>query len=290
MAQLLIGTSGWSYNDTADKGGWVGAFYPNKSIKKLRYYSQYFNTAEHDATYYEKLFKFMRQETFEAMAKATLDRFQFSVKVPETVTRQKKLSPDSMPLFAEFLDKIAPLKKAGKLGALLFQMSPNFKVDDFRNAESFLERLPRVYDYALEFRHSSWQTEGALELLKHYNIASVVTDSPDPKLQYLSDFAPTADHAFIRLHGRNKGFWYNYLYSKDELQLWADKVKKIAKDTEIKVLRIYFNNHYGAKAIVNALQFKEMLGRLSEQELRALEKAEAYLSRKDGLQQWLNQS
>ena len=103
----------------------------------------------------------------------------------------------------------------------------------------------------------------------------------------MSDFAPTADHAFIRLHGRTKGFWYNYLYSKDELQLWADKVKKIAKDTKIKVLRIYFNNHYGAKAIVNALQFKEMLGRLSEQELKALEKAEAYLSRKDGLQQWL---
>lgn len=281
--QLYLGTSGWSYNDTSDKGGWVGPFYPNKSIKKLPYYSQYFNTAEHDATYYEKLYKFMKQATFEGMAKTTPDNFQVSIKVPETITRAKKLNPDSVALLAEFLDKISPLKKANKLGALLFQMSPNFIVDDFRNAESFLEGLPRGYDYALEFRHASWHTEGALELLHHYNIASVMTDSPDPKLQYLSDFAVTADHAFIRLHGRNKGFWYNYLYSKEELQPWADKVKKLAKDPKVKVLRIYFNNHYGAKAIVNALQFKELTGKLTEQDKRALEKAELQLSGKVGL-------
>ncbi|HEV8404520.1 MAG TPA: hypothetical protein VGQ13_01310, partial [Nitrososphaera sp.] len=29
---------------------------------------------------------------------------------------------------------------------------------------------------------------------------------------------------------------------------------------DAKRLRIYFNNHYGAKAVANALEFKEMLG------------------------------
>ena len=35
-------------------------------------------------------------------------------------------------------------------------------------------------------------------------------------------------------------------------------VNQIREQT--KVLRIYFNNHYGGKAVVNAMQFKEMIG------------------------------
>jgi uncharacterized protein YecE (DUF72 family) len=96
-------------------------------------------------------------------------------------------------------------------------------------------------------------------MLRHYNVAAVMTDSPDPKLQYLSDTILTADHSFIRFHGRNKGYWYNYLYAKEELKPWIEKVNKITKDPEAKRLRIYFNNHYGGKAVANAIQFKEMV-------------------------------
>jgi len=285
MADLLIGCSGWSYGDKSEKGGWVGSFYPNTTTKRLPYYSQYFNTVEIDATYYEKFYKYMTQDTFRKLAVATPNNFQFSVKVPETITREKKLGEGSQALLTDFLHKISQLKSNDKLGAILFQMSPNFTVDDFKNVESFLDKLPRGYDYALEFRHVSWQTEGAPELLKQYNIASVMTDSPDPKLQYLSDITITADHAFIRLHGRNEEFWYNYLYSKKELEPWVNKVEEIKKQT--KTLRIYFNNHYGAKAILNALQFREMIGeKLSKEQLEVKQKVEAYLKGKDGLQQW----
>ena len=190
-----------------------------------------------------------------------------------------------MPLFNEFLGRISPLRRANKLGAILFQMSPNFTVDDFRNAESFLDKLPRGYDYALEFRHPSWQTEGAPELLRHYNIASVITDSADPQLRFLAEPIVTADHAFIRFHGRNKGFWYNYLYTKKELEPWVKKVEEIKKQTN--TLRIYFNNHYGGKAVLNALQFKEMTVALNDKEKEALARTEAYLTGKTGLQQWL---
>lgn len=286
MGELLIGCSGWSYNDKSEKGGWVGAFYPNTTTKKLPYYAQYFNTVEHDASYYEKFYKYMTTKTFQSMVEATPDNFQFSIKVPETITREKKLGEGAPELFNEFLVKIEPLIKADKLGAILFQMSPNFTVDDFRNAELFLDKLPRDYDYAVEFRHASWLTEGALELLKHYNIASVMTDSPDPKLQYLSEPIVTADHAFIRFHGRKPGHWYNYLYSKQELEPWVKKVDDIKKNCQ--VLRIYFNNHYGGKAIVNALQLKEVTGKLTEKEKEALVKAEAYLTGKGSLKQWLH--
>jgi hypothetical protein len=48
---------------------------------------------------------------------------------------------------------------------------------------------------------------------------------------------------------------------------------------QTKVLRVYFNNHYGGKAVINALQFKAMTGHsLSEIETNVLERAEKYLS------------
>ena len=46
MGEILLGCSGWNYPDTVDKGGWTGVFYTDKETKRLRYYSQFFNTAE----------------------------------------------------------------------------------------------------------------------------------------------------------------------------------------------------------------------------------------------------
>ena len=56
----------------------------------------------------------------------------------------------------------------------------------------------------MEFRHLSCGTEGPCEMLKHHNIAAVMTDSsPSENLQYLSDVTVTADHSLVRFHGRN---------------------------------------------------------------------------------------
>ena len=50
----------------------------------------------------------------------------------------------------------------------------------------------------------------------------------------------------------------NYLYLKEELEPWASKVKMLQKETP--VVRSYFNSHHGAKAVVNAFQFKVSRG------------------------------
>ena len=43
--------------------------------------------------------------------------------------------------------------------------------------------------------------------------------------------------------------------------------------------RSYFNNHYGAKAVVNALQFKEVLGqKLTAEQEKALTHAQNYIT------------
>ncbi|MFZ0513999.1 MAG: DUF72 domain-containing protein, partial [Candidatus Nitrosopolaris sp.] len=245
MGEFQLGCSGWNYPDTPDKGGWTGVFYPDRDTRRLRYYSQFFNTAEMDSTFYEKFYSQMTKGTFIGMTRATPEKFQFSIKVQETVTHIKRLDIEkgAMTSFGEFLDKISPLKTAHKLGAILFQLPPSFTVGDFRNIEQFLDRLPTAdgYDYAVEFRHPSWGTEGPWEMLKHYNIAAVMTDSPPSEnLQYLSDVMVTADHSLLRFHGRNiKGhYWYNYLYSEQELKPWVEKVDQIRKQT--KILRVYF--------------------------------------------------
>jgi uncharacterized protein YecE (DUF72 family) len=285
MAQVFIGCSGWNYGDPVEKGGWVGSFYPDAQTKRLRYYSEFFASAEIDATFYEKFYSKMSRGTFYGMAKTTPPLFQFSVKAPETVTHIKRMNvtKGALTVFEEFLEKISPLKNANKLGAVLLQLPPSFSVDEFKEVETFLDSMPSGYDYAVEFRHPSWQTEGPWEMLRQYNVASVMTDSPDPKLQYLSDIALTADHSFIRFHGKNKHYWYNYLYTEEELRPWIQKADKIRNDPESKRLRIYFNNHYGGKAVVNALQFKKMIEgkELSKNEKEAEHKILGALARID---------
>lgn len=283
MGKLLLGCSGWNYSDTPDKGGWVGIFYPDRNTKRLRYYSQFFDTAEMDSIFYEKFYSHMTKGTFIGMVKATPENFQFSVKVPEIITHRKRLEVGKGVItdFEIFLDKTSPLKNSDKLGAILLQLPPSFTVNDFKNIERFLDKLPSGYHYAVEFRHPSWKTEGPWDMLKHYNIAAVMTDSPAKEsLEFLSEVTVTsADHSFIRFHGRNtKGhYWYDYLYSKEELKPWVEKIEEVKKQT--KVLRAYFNNHYGGSAVINALQFKEMLGnKLSENERNIIEHAQEYLS------------
>jgi uncharacterized protein YecE (DUF72 family) len=272
---IHIGCSGWSYSDSFERGGWVKVFYPNPQTKKLQYYAQFFNTAEMDATFYEKFYMYMTKDTFTAMARATPDNFQFSIKVPETVTHDKRLdvTKGAVALLDEFLDKISPVKSANKLGVVLIQLPPSFTVKEFQNTEEFLDRLPSGYDYAIEFRNPSWNTEGPWEMLKHYGIAAVMTDSPEQdNLQFLSQAIVTANHCFIRWHGRQVKPRYNYLYSREELRPWVDKVRQLSNETA--VVRGYFNNHYGARAVVNAIEFKEMLGTvLSEKERAVLENA-----------------
>jgi uncharacterized protein YecE (DUF72 family) len=235
-----------------------------------------------DSTFYDRFYSQMTKGTFIGMSRATPEKFQFSIKVPETITHVKRLDVNkgAITYFEEFLHKISPLRTTNKLGAVLFQLPPSFTVNDFKNIEQFLDKLPTAdgYDYAIEFRHPSWGTEGPWEMLRHYNIAAVMTDSPPSEnLQFLSDVIITANQSFIRFHGRNtKGhYWYNYLYS-EELKPWVEKVNGIREQT--KILRIYFNNHYGGKTVVNAMQFKEMVGvSLSANEKRVMENTKAHI-------------
>jgi uncharacterized protein YecE (DUF72 family) len=107
-----------------------------------------------------------------------------------------------------------------------------------------------------------------------------MTDSSSlDNLQILSEVTVTSKvHSFIRIHGQNTKYRYNYLYSKEEkLKPWTNKVNEITSKTS--TLRIYFNNHYGAKAVINAIEFKEMLRLpVSHAEISTIKHAKNYYS------------
>ena len=46
LGRVLLGTSGWSYNE------WVGAFYEDEKQSKLKHYNRIFNTVEINSTFY----------------------------------------------------------------------------------------------------------------------------------------------------------------------------------------------------------------------------------------------
>jgi uncharacterized protein YecE (DUF72 family) len=119
--EYYLGCSGWNYGNIPEKGGWINVFYPNKQIKRLRYYSEFFNTVEMDSTFYNEFYSKMNKGLFFGMVKATPQNFEFSIKVPERITHRKKLdiNKDVIFDFKEFLSKILPLYNSGKLGAIL---------------------------------------------------------------------------------------------------------------------------------------------------------------------------
>src|SRR5690606_28819724 len=73
---------------------------------------------------------------------------------------------------------------------------------------------------------------------------------------------------YMRLHGRNAARWwrhekseerYDYLYSADELQEFADVAA--ATTALVRKSYLYTNNHFAAKSVVNAVMLKAQLGR-----------------------------
>ena len=291
-SQFYLGCSGWNYGDIPDKGGWLNVFYPDNKTRKLSYYSQFFNTVEMDATFYKRFYKHMNERLFMGMANATPNEFKISVKVPEIITHEKRLDINKNVVtdLNEFLKKISPLEINRKLGSIIIQLPPSYTINEYNRLDEFLVALRNRSDLknhdniALEFRHNSWNTEGVLELLHHFGIASVLTDSPaQENLGFLSNENNLASNklAVVRLHGRNTTrdhYWYDYLYSEEELIPWVNKINRIKENVE--TIFVYFNNHYGGKAIVNSLQFKELINNqpLSENEKKILEKARKYLS------------
>jgi len=78
----------------------------------------------------------------------------------------------------------------------------------------------------------------------------------------------TSPVGYVRLHGRNYENWfrenaesherYDYLYTKDELGDWLDRIHQVARQAQDTY--VIANNHYRGQAPTNALMLKKMAG------------------------------
>lgn len=262
MGEVLLGTSGWSYDE------WIGPFYSSKQQNKLFRYSIVFDTVEIDSTFYS----YPTESMIKGLIRNVPEGFVFTAKLPRVITHEKMLALERgvKEDMKRFCDIMIGLQREGMLGCLLIQLGPRFT---FRPAtlRRFFESLPSEFDFAIEFRHLSWMNQHTFDLLKEFNVAYTIVDEPllPPTIHITSDFA------YIRWHGHGKSPWFDYHYSKDELEPWVDKVR-VVKD---RVRRVYgyFNNHYHGYAVHNCLQMMEMLGLMNEIRYKAKYKIEKYL-------------
>ena len=273
---ILVGCSGWSYDD------WVGRFYPMSLAKNkgewFSYYAEYFQTVEINSTFYRPPGE---QQVQSWIRKAKdLKGFEYSVKVPQLVTHKALVDGnlEKAIFWATSFEKtcVRPLAEASLLGGVLLQLSPYFKNEGFAldilkgtlDAASHEE-----FDYAVEFRHQSWLDESqreidaaTLEALRERNISNVLIDGPGLHV----GTEQTANHAYLRFHGRNYDLWYrgekkddhrldryDYLYKEEQLEPWVPHIKE-AELNAAKV-RIYFNNHARSKSVRNAFLLMDML-------------------------------
>ena len=167
---------------------------------------------------------------------------------------------------AVFREGVQPLVEARRLAAVLLQFPYSFAYtpESRKRLAELCERLEGL-PLAVEFRKSDWMQERVREGLRERGVALVNVDEPRlPRLPGPGE-AVTADLAYIRFHGRNKAAWwtgdnasrYDYLYSRDELSEWTERVKAIF--ARARTMLIFFNNHFRGQAVENARQFREIL-------------------------------
>jgi len=270
MGNILIGTSGYSYDD------WIGPFYPAGSQKRdfLDFYSKEFKLVELNYTYYSQ----PKPSTFAGMVRRTEDDFLFAVKAHRSLThdltKDNARNTEGITRNTEGITRSAQdfkmalqvLSDANRLAAVLLQFPYSFHyTPENRKHLDQVCRLLSGLPLTVEFRNSEWQREQVYQAMRERGISLVNVDEPSlPRLPVPGDTF-TADPAYIRFHGRNAANWwqgdnttrYDYLYTDEELSEWIDRITEIVK--KAKLLLIAFNNHYKAQAVKNARRLRVLL-------------------------------
>jgi uncharacterized protein YecE (DUF72 family) len=255
----LYGLAGWNYKD------WAGIVYPSpppRGFEPIRYLARFFQVLEINSSFYR--IPSVKSTASWAGIAEPIDGFEFTMKLWQGFThRRTELDEQGAQAFEAAAD---PLFRAGKLGSILLQFPWSFRRNP--QSEEWLKRLLGRFSrfpLTVEIRHSTWFEDDAIfRLLAGHGAAFCNIDQPALRdCIGLTDRA-TADHAYIRFHGRNRASWfketasgaerYDYLYSGDEIGELAKAVKTLKQSAK----RVYVitNNHWRGQAAANALQIQ----------------------------------
>ena len=192
---VFIGTSSWKYE------GWLGQLYDPQRYEYrgklaasrfekqcLAEYAEVFKTVCVDAAYYT----FPRREYLHGLSDQVPDDFRFGFKVTDAITLKKF---PNLPRFgakagqanADFLNAdlfatafLKPCEEIrSKVGVLMFEFSRFWSTDyphgrDFlADLDSFLEKLPTGWPYAIEMRNKAWLVPDYFACLAKHRVTHV---------------------------------------------------------------------------------------------------------------------
>ncbi|HVS19295.1 MAG TPA: DUF72 domain-containing protein [Planctomycetota bacterium] len=264
---IRIGTAGWSYAD------WEGRVYPRskpRGFHPLAFLARYVDCVELNSSFYA-LPDPRHVESWVRLVE-TRPAFRFTAKLSGALTHEH--ATDVAQASSAFRAALAPLAKAGRLGALLAQFPLGF-----RDGPATRERLQRLHEglvglpLAIELRHASWFEPGALVFLGglgDWSLAEI--DLPEPPAGSRARHGPRqAPHlgpiGYLRVHGRNQAAWfdpradrdqkYDYLYDESEVAELARRARRLAGSRD--ETYVITNNHFGGQALANALELRALL-------------------------------
>jgi uncharacterized protein YecE (DUF72 family) len=270
--KILVGTASWT------DPGFVADWYPKKvsASDRLRWYAEHFNLVEVNSSFY----RVPVRRFVERWCDQTPPGFVFDVKLHRLLSRHST-GPELLPkdlrakavvqhdkveltpaleeaVIERFLDAIEPFESAGKLGALLLQLSPSFRPRSNQLSElDHLVNLLKGHQLAIELRNRKWVTDEQLPeteaWFKRHKVTFVMVDAPaDPHFMIMPriDVVTNPKLAYLRAHGRNaRGYIagrsvaerFAYDYSKKELEEMAQRAAKVVRHAD--QMHLIYNNN-----------------------------------------------
>lgn len=210
----------------------------------LERYSRVFNCCEINSSFYRS----HKDSTWERWAAAVPEQFQFSVKIPRTITHEAKLKCNPGDL-RDFLKQVNFLGQ--KLGALLIQLPPSFGFDS-ATATSFFALLRNLHDgdVVLEARNETWFSTIAADLLTNFKIAGVAADPACiPAASHPSGYGQVV---YFRLHGSPRRYYSPY--GSEFLKAKASEMTRLSRKSQAWCI---FDNTAAGSATTDALQLKK---------------------------------
>ena len=239
-ASIFVGCAGWSIPAKQQAG------FPQAGTHLEKYASR-LTASEINSSFYRA----HKPETYARWASSVPSTFRFCVKVPKTITHERRLA-DARDLMDAFIGETSALGR--KLGCLLVQLPPSLAFDE-PVATRFFAELRRLYKgaVALEPRHATWFSARADKLLVTKHIGRVAADpAPVPEAAHPAGWQKTA---YYRLHGSPRMYYSSYGESRLK-RLQTALAGHGAKGAQVWCI---FDNTASGAAMANALTLSKML-------------------------------
>jgi uncharacterized protein YecE (DUF72 family) len=251
-APIRIGAQGWNYD------AWLGDFYPSgtRPVDFLATYARAFDTVEVDSTFYA----IPAEKTVEGWARRTPDNFLFTLKLPQSITHERRLRASEEET-ALFISRVRGL--GAKLGPILMQMGPDFGLEEYPALVAYLATWPRDVPVAIEFRRRSWVNGDVHAMLAEHGVSFALSDGPwIPREQLLALIdKPTAPFHYIRWMGPDRAITDHSHVQVDrsrEIEIWAQAMKRAADAG--RAVYAYSSNFYAGHAPQTARDAQRAVG------------------------------